>query len=700
MDLLESAGSIKGVGPKTERALNNCGIFTLMDLLLYFPRDYEKIELGNNSLNSSISDKVMIKCRAAVIKGDFRTRNGKIITTIIFNRGKEKIVAKWFNQPYMKNKFVIGRDYILTGKLDKKSSEITIVNAVADPNCDRYVSNENEMAIDKTTDNSIEKKCVSYKVSPKYSLKGALHNSFFIKTINGILTQVKIKENLPSYVIEQYKFCNLDFAVRNIHNPINLEALAEARRRLKFQELFTFSLKILMLKDYLNRNCEGIPFKIATELTALKENLPFNLTNAQSLVVRQILIDEKKKTPMNRLVQGDVGSGKTIVAIIAMFNVVKNGYQCALMAPTEILATQHYNEVQKILNGFNVNVKLLCGSLSAKEKQNVKKELSEGLVDIIIGTHALIEDNVEFKNLGMIVTDEQHRFGVMQRSKLFNKGKNVDVLVMTATPIPRTLALYLYGDLDVSIINELPPGRQSIETTYTSKENKAAAYEHALKEISKGRQIYIVCPLVEDNEDLDLSSVEKLYEELKEQYFSNIEIEILHGKMPSKLKDEIMNRFKSGETKAIISTTVIEVGINVPNATMMIVENAERFGLSQLHQLRGRVGRGEHKSYCILIADIKNKITRKRMEIMKKSSDGFYIAEEDLKIRGSGELFGVRQHGIDNLLLSDIACDMELLKIANAEAKKILKSKDKEDIRVKNEILFKIEKSSKFICFN
>jgi ATP-dependent DNA helicase RecG len=700
MDLLESAGSIKGVGPKTERELNNCGIFTLMDLLLYFPRDYEKIELGNNSLNSSISDKVMIKCRAAVIKGDFRTRNGKIITTIIFNRGKEKIVAKWFNQPYMKNKFVIGRDYILTGKLDKKSSEITIVNAVADPNCERYISNEKEMALAKTTDNSISDKCISYKVAPKYSLKGTLHNSFLVKTINSILTQVKIKENLPSYVIDQYKFCNLDLAVRNIHNPINLEALAEARRRLKFQELFTFSLKILMLKDYLNRNCEGIPFKIAPELNVLKENLPFKLTNAQSLVVRQILIDEKKRTPMNRLVQGDVGSGKTIVAIIAMFNVVKNGYQCALMAPTEILATQHYNEVQKILNGFNVNVKLLCGSLSAKEKQNVKKELSEGLVDIIIGTHALIEDNVEFENLGMIVTDEQHRFGVMQRSKLFNKGKNVDVLVMTATPIPRTLALYLYGDLDVSIINELPPGRQSIETTYTSKENKSAAYEHALQEISKGRQIYIVCPLVEDNEDLDLSSVEKLYEELKEKYFSNIVIEILHGKMPSKLKDEIMNRFKSGETKAIISTTVIEVGINVPNATMMIIENAERFGLSQLHQLRGRVGRGEHKSYCILIADIKNKITKKRMEIMKKSSDGFFIAEEDLKIRGSGELFGVRQHGVDNLLLSDIVEDMELLKIANAEAKKILKSIDTEDIRIKNEILLKIENSSKFICFN
>lgn len=700
MDLYCSAGSIKGVGPKTEKELNNCGIFTLMDLLLYFPRDYEKVELNNNSLNSSSSDKVMIMCRAVAIQSDFRTRTRKTITTVIFNRGSERIVAKWFNQPYMKNKFVIGNDYVLTGKLDKKTNEIVIVNAAVGTNCDNYIEDKSESALTKTPANTVNDKKLGYLVTPKYSLRGSLHNTFLIKVINSILTQVKIKENLPGYIIDEYKFCNLDFAVRNIHNPRSLETLAEARRRLKFQELFTFSLKILMLKDYLNRSCNGIAFSIAPELKELKEKLPFALTNAQSLVVREILIDQKKKNPMNRLVQGDVGSGKTIVAIIAMFNVVKNGYQCALMAPTEILATQHYHEVQKVLKGFHINVRLLCGSLSAKEKQAVKMELLEGHVDIIIGTHALIEDNVEFKNLGMIVTDEQHRFGVMQRSKLFNKGSNVDVLVMTATPIPRTLALYLYGDLDVSIINELPPGRQSIETTYIPKENKFKAYEFALKEISKGRQVYVVCPLVEENEDLDISSVENLYVELKEKYFCDIEIEILHGKMPSKLKDEIMRRFKSGETKVIISTTVIEVGINVPNATMMIVENAERFGLSQLHQLRGRVGRGEHKSYCILIADIKNKVTKKRMEIMKKSSDGFFIAEEDMKIRGSGELFGIRQHGDDNLLLSDIVEDIEFLKLANREAKKILKSKEPEDIRVKNEILLKIENNSKLICFN
>ena len=339
-------------------------------------------------------------------------------------------------------------------------------------------------------------------------------------------------------------------------------------------------------------------------------------------------------------------------------------------------------------------------ALHRKTKKKLKELLKEGEIDLVIGTHALIEDNVEFKNLGMVVTDEQHRFGVMQRSKLTNKGKNVDTLVMTATPIPRTLSLYLYGDLDVSIIDELPPGRQKIETYYINKSGKDRAYNFALEELKKDRQVYVVCPLVEENEELNLSSVENLYNELKEKYFKDIQIEILHGKMSPKIKDEIMNRFKSGETKVIISTTVIEVGINVPNATLMIIENSERFGFAQLHQLRGRVGRGEHKSYCILIAKIKNDIIRRRMEIMKNSNDGFFIAEQDLKIRGAGEIFGVRQSGEDSLILSDVVQDIELLKIANMEAKRLIESNDENDIRIKNQIMKKIEQTTRFICFN
>jgi ATP-dependent DNA helicase RecG len=347
-----------------------------------------------------------------------------------------------------------------------------------------------------------------------------------------------------------------------------------------------------------------------------------------------------------------------------------------------------------------LNIGLLRGNMPSKEKAAIKEDLRSGRIGIIVGTHALLEEDVVFKNLGIVVTDEQHRFGVMQRSTLFNKGKNIDILVMTATPIPRTLALYLYGDLDVSIIDELPPGRQKIETFYIDERKKAKVYEFALKEIVQGRQVYVVCPLVEENEELSINSVEKLFNELSEHYFKGIDVAILHGKMPNKLKEDIMNKFKNNEIKVLISTTVIEVGINVPNATVMIIENAERFGLAQLHQLRGRVGRGSFKSYCILVANIKNEIVQRRLEIIQQNSDGFKIAEEDLKMRGSGELFGFRQHGENNLILADLINDLELLKLANSEAKKLLISNSKDDIDIKAHIFRQFEQTSKFICFN
>lgn len=349
---------------------------------------------------------------------------------------------------------------------------------------------------------------------------------------------------------------------------------------------------------------------------------------------------------------------------------------------------------------FRVNVKLLCGSTAAKDKDEIKHELKLGKIDLLIGTHALIQEDVQFKKLGMVVTDEQHRFGVMQRSKLTNKGENVDVLVMTATPIPRTLSLYLYGDLNVSTIDELPAGRQKINTYYRDRNSRDKVYRFALDEIKKGRQVYVVCPLVEENDQLDLSSVEDVYEELKEKYFKNIPMDILYGKMSSKDKENTMNRFKKGEIKVMVSTTVIEVGINVPNAAVMIVENAERFGLAQLHQLRGRVGRGKYKSYCILIADIKNDIIRKRMEIMESSNDGFFISEEDLKLRGAGEIFGLKQHGEDELVLSNLVDDIDIFRRANLEAKRLLKSSDPEDIRIRNEIQKKLKRTSRFISFN
>lgn len=676
MDLNSDVEELKGVGPKAREALNKCGIFTILDLLLYFPRDYELVNAVNSESDIKNDDKVMLKCVVYDIGKDVKV-NGKIITTISFKQGDTIIYGKWFNQPYVKGNFKIGQEYQLVGKIKIYKNQRTIANP---------------KALKPT-----EEDC---KVIPKYSLNRDLTGNLISKLVLQILNSIVIRENLPKYIIDKYKLCSLNEAIRNIHYPSDKDLLAAAERRLKFQELFTYSMKLLLLKHFVKGKRRGISFSISPALVQLKEKLPYKLTEAQSRVVREILIDQKRNIPMNRLVQGDVGSGKTIVAIIAMFNVVMNGYQVAMIAPTEILANQHFIEVTKILSDFNINIDLLTGSSSSSNKKRIKEKLKNGEIQIIIGTHALLEEDVQFNNLGMIVTDEQHRFGVTQRTALYSKGQNADVLVMTATPIPRTLSLYLYGDLDVSIIDELPPGRKKIKSIFMEEDKRKEAYELAMEEISSGRQVYIVCPLVDDNDEMNILSVYSLYENLRESFFKNIEIEVLHGKMAPREKEAIMDRFKTGQTKVLIATTVIEVGVNVPNASVMIVENAERFGLAQLHQLRGRVGRGIYESYCILIAKAKNSVTKKRMNIMVESSDGFYIAEQDLKIRGSGEMFGIRQHGEDELILSDIIEDINILKAANKEAQELLTSTDPEDVRVKEEIINKIQNTSKYICFN
>ncbi|EPS47102.1 ATP-dependent DNA helicase RecG, partial [Clostridium botulinum CFSAN002367] len=618
-------------------------------LLLYFPRDYEFID--NYSKDKLLSKKVIIKVQVENIKRDIRTRTGKILTTIIFNDGEKAIVGSWFNQPYIKNYFKIGEEYVLQGSLKEYRGNLTINNA-------------------QILKNKCGEEVEERKIIPKYPLKGDLKNNLLIKLVDSVLTNIDIGENLPIWLIEKYKFLSLDKSIRTIHKPENQKELEGSIRRLKFQELLAYCLKIAFLKEYLETATEGISFIVSEEINNLIEVLPFKLTNAQNKVLQEIFKDQEKEKPMNRLLQGDVGSGKTIIALISLFNVIKNGYQGVMLAPTEILAVQHYEEALKLFKDFNLNIELLIGSIKVSSKKEIKEKLKEGKIDLIIGTHALIEDDVEFYNLGMVITDEQHRFGVMQRSKMLNKGKSVDTLVMSATPIPRSLTLSLYGDLDLSIIDELPPGRQKIDTYYVNDSYRKRVYNFALKEINNGRQVYIVCPLVEEKEELNLNSVEKLYDDLKGEYFKEVEIAILHGKMKGKEKDTIMKDFKDGKIKALISTTVIEVGVNVPNATLMVIENAERFGLAQLHQLRGRVGRGKHKSYCILIARVKNDIIRKRMEIMKSSNDGFLVAEEDLKLRGGGEIFGFKQHGSSNLLLADVIEDIHLLRIANMESKK------------------------------
>lgn len=675
MHINDDISILKGVGPKTKETLNKCGIYTILDLILYFPRDYDQITYCNDIEEVVDNKKIAIRATAIKINKDIQIKKNMIISTIVFRNNKSIFECKWFNQVYMKSKFKLGRDYLLSGNVELYKNKKILVNPVI-----------------------VDPKSISRSIEPKYSLKGSLTNNFFVKAISSVLNTIEIKENLPSQIIKKYNLCSLDEAIRNIHNPKKEEFLKKAIRRLKFQELFTYSLKLLMIKEY--RNSSGISFSIAPELKLLKEKLPFTLTSAQSRVIREILIDEKKDRPMNRLVQGDVGSGKTIIALIALFNVVKNGYQGVLMAPTEILANQHYEEAKKVFKDFNLNIALLCGSTTDKNKKMIKEDLKLGRIDIIIGTHALLEDDVEFSNLGMVVTDEQHRFGVRQRTTLCNKNRNIDVLVMSATPIPRTLALSIYGDLDVSTIDELPPGRKKVDTFYVDKSQKKRVYNFAISEIQKGAQVYIVCPLVEENKKIKITSVEKLYEELKKSYFKDINIEILHGKMTTKLKDEVMEKFKNGDIKALISTTVIEVGVNVPNATIMIIENAERFGLSQLHQLRGRVGRGNKKSYCILISDLKSEISKKRMEIITSSNDGFFIAEQDLKLRGTGEIFGLNQHGDDGLIIANLIEDSDLLRYANYEAKVLINSNKEEDIFIKNQILKRLENTSKYICFN
>ncbi|MGU8128677.1 ATP-dependent DNA helicase RecG [Clostridium perfringens] len=677
INIYDDIGLVKGVGPKLKERLNKVGIFTVLDLLLYFPRDYEFLN-DDISLNGDTSDeKAILKCKVQSYGSSIRTRNGKTLTTINFTYNNLKVIGKWFNQPYIKRNFILGNEYNLMGKFKKVNNTLEVIN----PLIPCKEANKSE-------------------ILPIYTLKNGLTNKILVKLINEILKNMIIKENLPDEIVKKYKLISLDKAIRSIHFPAGRGELQSAINRLKFQELFTYSLKIIMMKAHIKKENSGISFKMSPLLKDLKESLPYTLTNAQSRTLREILLDQKRNIAMNRLVQGDVGSGKTLVALISMFNVYMNGYQTVLMAPTEILANQHYAEAKKYLDQFGVDIELLTGSTKEKEKKRIKEKIASGKEIMLIGTHALIQDDVELNNLGLVVTDEQHRFGVEQRSRLINKNKRADVLVMTATPIPRTLSLYLYSDLDISIIDELPPGRKPIDTMLVDMNQRMKAYNFALKEVEKGRQFYIVSPLIEENEKLNLNSVEKIYEELKNGIFKDVRIEILHGKMAGKDKDKIINTFKNGEIKGIISTTVIEVGVNVPNSTMMIIENAERFGLAQLHQLRGRVGRGEHKSYCILIANTKNDITRRRMEIMTESSDGFYIAEEDLKLRGAGEVFGMRQHGDEGFILANVVDDINILKCANHEAKLIVNNINEDNKKLCTEIMRGIERNSRYICFN
>lgn len=671
--IYDSISTLKGVGEKTREQLENMGIYTLLDLLLYFPRGYDTYRNADEMYLNGM-DKIRIEAEVTKISKPFRTRTGKTMATIWFNTEFGALKATYFNMPYITSQYKIGEKYQLKGKFEKKSKFIESINPVQNRDTEEIV--------------------------PVYSLEGKVTGTLIKKLVRQILEKVHINENFPEAILKQEDLIDLDTAVRNLHFPQDEELLLKSLKRMKFQEMFAYSLKIMISRSRRQEEEHGIRFSMSPRLKLLKESIPFDMTDAQNRVIREILLDQKKPAPMNRLLQGDVGSGKTIVALVALFNVLENGYQAAFMAPTEILAKQHFLEAEKLLSPFGVAVHLLTGSTKKKEREGIIAQLKEGKPLLMVGTHALIEEKVQFKKLGMIITDEQHRFGVNQRAKLIHKNQMSEVLVMSATPIPRTMALTIYSDLDLSVIDELPRGRKEIKTVLMDQSKRVACYKKVLDEVQKGRQAYIVTPLIDLDEESDLNSVVGLLEELSKGTLKGIPMAYLHGKMTSKEKERVMESFKAGDIKVLISTTVIEVGINVPNASVMVIENAERFGLAQLHQLRGRVGRGEYQSYCIMVAQMKSQSTRERLEIMVKSNDGFYIAEEDLKQRGTGQLFGVHQSGHSGLMLSDLASDYELFLKANAYAKTVYLGKTEEHQQIKEQFLHKLSQSLNYICLN
>jgi ATP-dependent DNA helicase RecG len=505
---------------------------------------------------------------------------------------------------------------------------------------------------------------------PVYPTVAGLTQAVIRQTIRQALDMLKdIEDPLPESVLRKYRLADFGESIRHVHYPKDMESLEKARRRCVFQELLEFQLALLSMRKQDNE-AAGIMFNKSTLTDSFIKSLPFELTDAQHRVFNEIYTDMTLPKTMNRLVQGDVGSGKTVVAVLAMLVAAESGYQSAMMAPTEILAQQHFNTVSRLLEGFPFRVALLTGSTTAKNAKEILSGLANGDIHIIIGTHALIEERVQYHNLGLVITDEQHRFGVKQRALLSRKGNNPDMLVMTATPIPRTLAMILYGDLDISIIDEMPPGRIKVKTYVVTEDYRERIDRFILKEVGEGRQVYIICPLVEDSEMIDAYSAVKTAEEAAAK-FKDCRVGIIHGKMKPAEKEEVMKSFAEGSIDILVSTTVVEVGVDVPNASLMVVENAERFGLAQLHQLRGRVGRGKNQSYCILFNQGSSEVSKERLEIMTKSTDGFYISEQDLKLRGPGEFFGTRQHGLPELKIANLYTDMNILKEAQECSERI-----------------------------
>ena len=676
MDLNEDVKYVKGVGPNRVQLLNKIGIFTLKDLITYYPREYEDRSKIKNICECQNGEDTVIEAVAVSRLANTRIGKGKTIQKLQVRDETGLATITWFNQPFLNTKFYVGKKYRFYGRINEQFGRVEMVSPVFDD-------------IRETNNTG--------KIIPIYPLTFKLTQNILRKIIENGLEIVKenggLKETIPSYILNKYDLVEINKATNSIHFPQNNEDFKNARKRLVFEELLSTQLALLQLKNNNINDKKGIQFNKNVKMSDVINTLPFKLTKAQLKVLEEIDDNMESNKTMNRLLQGDVGSGKTVVAMIAAYKAVKSGYQVAILAPTAILATQHLTNFKNTLDKFGIRTELLISGITKKNKEQILQRLADGKIDIIIGTHALLEENVIFKNLGLVVTDEQHRFGVKQRMTIVEKGQNPDELVMSATPIPRSLALILYGDLDISIIDELPPNRKTVETYAVTGKMDERINNFIRAQVKEGRQAYIVCPLVEESEevDADLKAVKTLYETCKNETFPEFRVEYIHGKMKPKEKDDIMFRFKNHEIDILISTTVIEVGVDVPNASVMVIEDSQRFGLAQLHQLRGRVGRGEYKSYCILKYKGKGQNTKERMKVMCETNDGFVISQKDLELRGSGDFFGTMQHGIPEFKIANLFTDIDVLKLVQGVAISVV-DKDPKLEKEENKLLKELVK--------
>lgn len=650
--LYQSVEVLKGVGKETASALNGLGIETIADLIDYFPyryEDYRLRDLAEVEHDERVTVEGKVQSQPSIMF--YSKKKSRLTFKLLVGRYLVNVV--FFNQPYLKSKISLNETVTVTGKWDKHRQNITAQQFTQGPHKQQG------------------------DFEAVYSLKGAVSQRLFRKYIGLALSEYSdcLEETLPNHFLSQYKLLNRREAIRALHFPVSPEELKQARRRFVYEEFLAFQLKMQALRKYEREHSAGIAQKY--DLQKLKQfidSLPFTMTNAQKRVVNEICADLKSPYRMNRLLQGDVGSGKTAVAAVCLYASVTAGYQGALMVPTEILAEQHAESLFQLFKETDIKVALLTSSVKGKRRRELLALLESGAIDILIGTHALIQDDVNFSRLGLVITDEQHRFGVEQRRVLREKGESPDVLFMTATPIPRTLAITVFGEMDVSIIDEMPAGRKAIETYWAREEMLDRVLTFMEKELAKGRQAYVICPLIEESEKLDLQNALDVHNQLVQYFHGRCKVGLMHGRLSADEKEEVMKAFTDGEVDVLVSTTVVEVGVNVPNATLMVVYDAERFGLSQLHQLRGRVGRGSEQSYCILLANPKTEVGQERMKIMTETNDGFVLSEKDLELRGPGDFFGKKQSGLPEFKVADMVHDYRVLEVAREDAKSLIES--------------------------